>query len=160
MRRDETPAPPPPPAQYRRADSWWAPGGPRPLIDAAPPAVAQAIGRCLTWRILRGVPRRELTPREKHLFGSAPTTLDHVSIHPRPCSWCDYPDAVLREALGYAAFVSRFDLIGGEYANEEWRRFYAGVTPATRDLPPEAWQKAAQRRHAAIEQAMYGEPGE
>lgn len=139
-RQDDIPATPPPAAQYRRIDAWWRPGGPRPLIDSSDPAVAQAIGRCLTSRIklaLRNLPSK--------------------AFHPRECAWCAYPVEALREAIGYAAFVSRLDIVSGEYGNEEWARFFAGVTPATRELPAEAWQKAAQRRHAAIEQAQYGE---
>jgi hypothetical protein len=155
-RRDDAPPPVPPAAQYRRIERWWRPGDPKPFIDASSPAVAQAIGRCLSARILRRSPRPELSPRERRLRPDAPRGLDHVSLHPKECGWCDYPDRELEIALGYAAFVSRYDEIGGEYHNDEWARFFAGVTPATRELPPEAWSKAASRRHALIEQALYG----
>jgi hypothetical protein len=138
-RRDDAPAAQPPAPQYRRIDKWWKPGDPKPMIDSSAPAVAQAIGRCLTWRVQR---------RGGTKLSSA--------LHPRECGWCAYRDADLQAAIGYAAFVSRYDEVGGEYHNEEWARFFAGITPLTRDLPPDAWFKAAARRHAAIEDAMYG----
>lgn len=142
----ETQATPPPMPQYRRYDDWWTPGGQRPMIDTSNPAVAQAVGRCLTSRV--NVLNRDMARR----------LLPSAAFHPRECSWCVYPVEALKEAIGYAAFVSRLDIISGEYGNEAWARFFAGVTPGTRDLPPETWQKAAQRRHASIEQAQYGEP--
>lgn len=138
-RRDDVPPSPPPAAQYRRIDRWWKAGDPKPLIDASAPAVAQAVARCLTWRVQR----------------KGGTKLS-AALHPRECGWCAYRVADLEAAIGYAAFVSRYDEVAGEYANDEWARFFAGLTPLTRDLPPEAWSKAAARRHAAIEEAMYG----
>jgi hypothetical protein len=155
-RRDDAPPSPPPAAQYRRIEAWWKPGDPKPMIDTAAPAVAQAIGRCYSARILRRSPRQEQTTREKRLRPDAPRGLDHEALHPRECNWCAYREDDLRVALGYAAWVSRYDEVGGEYHNEDWARFFAGLTPATRDLPQEAWSKAAARRHAAIEDALYG----
>lgn len=136
----DLPPSPPPPAQYRRIDRWWKPGDPKPAIDASAPAVAQAISRCLAWRAQRK--------------GGIKVSR---SLHPRQCGWCDYPDRELQVAIGYAAFVSRYDEISGEYHNDDWARFFVGLTPATREIDPETWKKAAARRHALIEQAMYEE---
>lgn len=141
MRRAPTAGPTPPPAaQYRSWDSAWKPGDPKPVILATSPAVAQALGRCLAWRVQK---RLRLGLRD-------------MTLHPRECSWCAYRDEEIEAAVGYACFVARYDLVSGEYANDDWARFFAGLTPATRDLPPDAWQKAAARRHAAIEEAQYG----
>jgi hypothetical protein len=137
---------PPPAAQYRMFPDWWRPGQPHPLIDASSPAVAQAVGRCLTARVMVA---NKL---------NMPALLPSKAYHPSECDWCVYPVAQLREAIGYAAWVSKYDMVLGEYHNPAWAQFFAGVTPRSRDLPPEEWHRASARRHELITSAMYGDP--
>ena len=133
-----------PETQFRYFPDWWSVGSPKPLIDASTPAIAQALGRCLTSRL----------KLKTTLLGVLP--MPSKAFHPRECNWCIYPEAQLREAIGYAAVVAQYDLIRGEYANPAWAAFFAGETPTTRGLTDEQWLEAHRRRADSIYEAQYG----
>lgn len=143
------PSPPPPPQyDYNEPPQWWKPGDPAPIIDASRPEVAQAIGRCLVWRLL---------PKEGvNILSGLTETKAWESLHPRECNWCAYRTEDLQAAVGKAAFTRRYDIISGEYGDLNWSRFFTGATPATRDIDDESWKAAHKRRFAAISDAQYG----
>lgn len=135
----------PPERRYDRWDAAWRPGDGEPLIaDAKHPAVAQAIGRCYTVRMLKG--------------SSITSAINPGAAHPKPCNWCDYPTDALKQALGYARFHAKLNLVTGEYDNPEWARFFAGATWSTRAaMTFEEIRKAGRRRFLAVEEQMYGQ---
>ncbi len=132
---------------------WWGPGQGRPALANTDVATAQAMARCLTWRT-------RLT--------LASVSLILPGIHPAACGWCDYPEAELRSAVGFAAWMAR--LISSERAT--WRGTYGSTyvrsTPRDGTYQSPAWAEffandpdlatARARRTAAIREAQDFEP--
>lgn len=129
--------------------AFWKPGEGRPLVAPDTPAVAQAIGRCLAYRM-----------RYDGNVGGLVST----ELHPADCGWCDYPAEELRKANDYARWRSKFVRIevaiwhfsdgqayvrdtgrSGQYDNPTWAQFFShGDTPSDRRF------FAANRREAIL----------
>jgi hypothetical protein len=127
----------------------WQVGDPRPALASEEVAAVQAMARCLAWR------------------ASGKLTADILSgIHPRECSWCDYPTPELLAAVDWAgaesglidlqyatwrgSFGSHYDRSTpqqGTYTNSRWAAFF-GTAPSR--------EEAGRQRRALIEAAMYG----
>jgi hypothetical protein len=135
--------------EMRGGGTEWQPGEPRPALGTDDVATVQAMGRCLAFR------------------ASGKLTADLLSgIHPRTCSWCDYPTRELLAAVDFGGWQS--GLIEIQYAT--WRgsfgSHYDRATPAQGTYTDPRWaaffgnaparEEAGRQRRALIEAAMYG----
>lgn len=76
----------------------WQPGAGRPALADDDPAVQQVIAYCAASRA-----RRRMTPAIRGVLPFA-----GGSIHPTECGFCQYPDAEVWAAVGWAVMVSRY----------------------------------------------------
>ena len=133
--------------RYIKPQGYWTPGMGRPKIVADTPAVAQAMGWCVVFRVR---------------FGGL-TAFGGESIHPTECGWCSYPTSVLLIALDHAAWAGQCieaELLtwklsdgrryvrssgrDGQYDHPEWATFWR-----MSDVPSER-SEANRIRNAAI----------